>query len=132
MFDLFNPLNFLTYLNPLHWSGLALAGIIALMVTLKSVSNVVSNISDVITPALKATVEGVVWVVKKFFEGVGICFANLSTLTVIVAAIVYGGWQFKTWDNQAIINKYEAQISQLKKEANKCKPATKTSSYRRG
>jgi hypothetical protein len=71
MFDLFNPLNFLTYLNPLHWSGLALAGIIALMVTLKSVSNVVSNISDVITPALKATVEGVVWVVKKFFEGVG-------------------------------------------------------------
>lgn len=132
MFDLFNPLNFLTYLNPLHWSGLALAGIIALMVTLKSVSNVVSNISDVITPAAKAVVEGVVWVVKTFFAGVGVCFSNLSTLTVIIAAIIGGGWYFKTWDNQAIINKYEKRIELLQKKVDACKkPATRTSSYKR-
>lgn len=129
LFDFFNPLS---WLNPFHLSGLVLTGIIAAMITLKSVANVVSNLVEVITPALKAVVEAVVWVFKELFQGIGVCLANLSTLTVIVAAIVYGGWQFKTWDNQAIINKYEAQISQLKKEANKCKPATKTSSYRRG
>ena len=90
------------------------------MITLKSVANVVSNLVEVITPALKAVVEAVVWVFKELFQGIGVCLANLSTLTVIIVAIVFGGWYFKTWDNQAIINKYEKQISELKKT--QCKP----------
>lgn len=90
------------------------------MITLKSVANVVSNLVEVVTPALKAVVEAIVWVFKELFQGVGVCLANLSTLTVIIAAIIFGGWYFKTWDNQAIIDKYEKQIVDLKKL--QCKP----------
>lgn len=107
--------NIFDYLNPFHYTSIVLAGIIAAMVTLQSVSKVFASVVDIVSPALKACVEGLVWLVKEFLQGLGIIFSNLSTLVVIVGVIIGSGWYFKTWDNQAIIDKYEKRIVELQK-----------------
>lgn len=45
----------------------------------------------------------IVWYIKEFFTGLGVVFHNLSVLTVILAALVTGGWYFKTWDNDKVL-----------------------------
>lgn len=67
-----------------------------------------------IVPILKAALEVgtlvattvfnfVVWYLKEFWTGLGVVFHNLSVLTVILAAIIGGGYYFKTWDNNKVL-----------------------------
>lgn len=67
-----------------------------------------------IIPILKAAIEVgtliattvlnfVVWYLKEFWKGLGVVFHNLSVLTVLLAAIIGGGYYFKTWDNDKVL-----------------------------
>ncbi len=67
---------------------------------------------------LKTFVDFVSWYLKEFWTGLGVIFHNLSTLTVILALVIFSGWYFKNWDNDKVLKeclsnppKTQAQIS---------------------
>lgn len=80
---------------------------------IKAAVNIAATILDIVSPIIKAAIELVIFIIKKFFEGLGVCLGNLSTLTVIVTAIIFGGWYFQTWDNAKVLKKCNAEITRL-------------------
>lgn len=67
-------------------------------------------------PLTKGLGEAIVFVIKSFFEGLKVCFSNLSTLTVIVVAIIFGGWYFQTWNDNRVKAPLEKRIEELQKK----------------
>jgi len=77
-----------------------------------------------VKPILGGLGEAVVAFVKSFFEGLKVVFSNLSTISVIVVAILAGGWYFRTWNDNNVRAPLLKKIEQLEKK--KCVvPVTK-------
>ena len=62
---------------------------------------------EILTPVLKLVVEGLMWFVRTFFQGLKAIFDNLSVLAVILVVMIGSGWYFKTWDNDKVLQKCE-------------------------
>lgn len=121
MFDIFKLFNSLT-------AGLTITSIIVgiiLMAIVPSIGKVLAStwegVISFLKPVLGGLGEGLVFLVKEFVQGIKVCLSNLSTLTVIIAAIIGGGWYFRTWNDAHIKAPLEKQIVELQKKVAECK-----------
>ena len=61
------------------------------------------QLSEVLVFVFKNLMSFVGWYLTEFWKGLGIIFQNLSTLTVLLAVLIFGGWYFKSWDNDKVL-----------------------------
>ncbi len=130
-------MNFFSYFH-IPWSsilsGLTITSIIAgtvAMALVPSLGKIIASTWEALLyfakPILSAVGEAVVFFFKTFFEGLKVCFSNLSTLSVILVAIIGGGWYFRTWNDNVIKVPLQKEIVRLNKkiENNDCKVTPK-------
>ena len=68
-------------------------------------SGFIKNLLDLVTKIVGYIIDFVVWYCKQFISGIGAIFNNLSVLSVLIAVFIGGGWYFKSWDNDRVLQK---------------------------
>ena len=76
---------------------------LAFLKGLSGLSGILSSVLNIATLVFKTLLDLVVWYCKQFWQGLGVIFHNLSTLAVLLAVLLAGGWYFKTWDNDKVL-----------------------------
>lgn len=68
-----------------------------------SLATLLKPLIEIGTIVLKTLIDFISWYAKEFWNGLGVIFHNLSTLTVILVVFIIGGYYFKTWDNDKVL-----------------------------
>ena len=109
-------------IGPIGFTTLII-GVIIIMVA-PSIGTIISStwsaILEFAKPLLVAVSEGIVFFIKEFVKGCGVCLSNLSTLSVLLVAIVASGWYFQTWNDKIVLAPFKQEISILQKKVQTC------------